>query len=320
MPSLRLLPPLAAIRAFESAARHGSFTRAAEELGMTQAAVSYQIKQLEDRAGLPLFRRQPRGVKLTSEGAQLAASSGEALEILRQAFADLRQSDEETLVISVVAAFAAAILGPRLWQFQTAHPKIATRIDISQNIVDLENGDANVAIRVGNGKWEGLRSDFLMRSELTPMVSPAFIERHGPLTCPSDLLKVPRVDPKYKGWRQWFELAGVTPPPENNLPHHFIGSQLFLTQAAKAGQGATLLTPAYYRDEVERGELVQPFDITLENNFSVWLVYAERRRNSPAIRAFRKWLLAEMQLLETTGQPDSLDAPFDSAYEQPTKF
>lgn len=320
MSSIRLLPPLAAIRAFEAAARHGSFTRAAEELGMTQAAVSYQIKQLEDRAGLPLFRRQPRGVKLTSEGAQLAASSGEALEILRQAFADLRQSDEETLVISVIAAFAASILGPRLWKFQVENPDVATRIDINNKIVDIDAGEATVAIRMGDGNWDGMRADHLMRPVITPMISPAYIKLHGPITCPQDVLTAPRVNPGHLAWAQWFIEAGLTPPKDENLRSNSMGSQIFEVEAAKAGQGVTLLTPPYYRQELASGELIQPIDIVVESGLPVWLVYAERRRRSPAIRGFRKWLLAEMQILEAAVRPDSLDAPFDSAYEQPTKF
>ena len=320
MPTQLPLPPLTAVRAFEAAARYGSFARAAEELGMTQAAVSYQIKQLEDRAGVPLFNRQPRGVKLTPDGAKLAARASDALEILRQAFAELRQASEETLVISVIAAFAASILGPRLWEFQIENPDIATRIDINNKTVDIDAGEAGVAIRIGDGKWDGMHADHLMRATLTPMISPAYIERYGPLTCPSDVLTAPRVNPAHSGWAHWFKLAGLTPPSVENLRSKSMGSQIFEVQAAKAGQGVTLLTPPYYRQELARGELIQPFDIVAESGFPVWLVYAERRRKSPAIRAFRKWLLAEMQVLETIGHPDSLDAPFDSAYEQPTKF
>ncbi|MVO16078.1 LysR substrate-binding domain-containing protein [Parasedimentitalea huanghaiensis] len=301
MPDQRPLPPLTAVRAFEAAARFGSFTRAAEELGMTQAAVSYQIKQLEDRAGVPLFRRQPRGVQLTPDGAQLAARAGEALEILREAFAELRQTTEDTLVISVIAAFAASVLGPRLWQFQAENPDIATRIDINQKPVNLEAGEASVAIRIGDGNWEGMRADHLMRPEITPMISPAYIERHGPLTCLEDLLTAPRVVAGHPAWDRWFEAAGLTPPCTKNLRDKTMGSQIFEVQAAKAGQGVTLLTPTYYRRELANGELIQPFDIVVESGRPVWLVYAERRRKSPAIRAFRKWLLAEMQTLVVAG-------------------
>ena len=301
MPELLPLPPLTAVRAFEAAARYGSFTRAAEELGMTQAAVSYQIKQLEDRAGVPLFRRQPRGVQLTPDGAQLAARAGEALEILRVAFAELRQTTEDTLVISVIAALAASVLGPRLWQFQAENPDIATRIDINQKQVNLEAGEASVAIRIGDGNWDGMRADHLMRPEITPMISPAYIDRHGPLTCLEDLLTAPRVVAGHPAWDRWYKAAGLTPPCTKNQHDKTMGSQIFEVQAAKAGQGVTLLTPTYYRQELASGELIQPFDIVVESGRPVWLVYAERRRNSPAIRAFRKWLLAEMQILVVAG-------------------
>lgn len=122
------LPPLPAVRVFEAAARHGSFTRAGEELGMTQAAVSYQIRLLEDRVGLPLFRRGARGVALTADGARLAERAGEALEILRQAFAEIRREGDETLVISALATFAAHLLAPRLGHFQIAHPEVTPAV------------------------------------------------------------------------------------------------------------------------------------------------------------------------------------------------
>lgn len=295
------LPPLPAIRAFEAAARHGSFTRAGEELGMTQAAVSYQIKLLEDRVGLPLFQRKARGVALTADGARLAERTGEALEILRQAFAEARHEGDETLVISALATFAAHLLAPRLGHFQIAHPEISIRVEVDHRLADLLGGEASVAIRGGMGTWPGLRADPLMRVDYTPMLSAAFIARHGRPETPADVRDLPLIDPDDPGWAQWFAAAGVAAPEPATRARSYLGTQLLAAQAVLAGQGVGLLTPVYFLDQMARGELIQPFDILAEDAISIWLVYPERRRNAPAIRAFRTWLLGEMRNLGVGG-------------------
>ena len=289
--------PLAAIRAFEAAARHGSFTAAGAELGMTQAAVSYQIRLLEERVGAPLFRRRARGVVLTAEGQRLAEPAGEAMAILREAFAEVRRDAGETLVISVLATFATHVLAVGLGRFQIAHPAITTRVEIDHRMVDLLAGEATVAIRSGQGVWPGLRADHLMRATYTPMVSRAFLERHGPLRRPEDLLTVPRLDADDPDWALWFRAAGVEPPPAAARPASSLGIQALDAQAVMAGHGAGILTPVYFRDALRRGDLIQPFDIVAEGTLSIWLAYPERRRNGPAIRAFRAWLLEEMRAL-----------------------
>ncbi len=292
--SLPPLPPLAAIRAFEAAARHGSFTRAAAELGMTQAAVSYQIKVLEDRVGMPLFSRRARGVTLTPDGAQLAERAGEALEILRQAFAEARQHTDETLVISVLATFASQVLAPRLGSFQIEHPEVTTRVEVDHRMANLLAGEAGVAIRAGHGRWPGLRADFLTRAEYTPLISPAFVARFGTPRTPADLLHLPLIDADDSGWTDWFADAGLRPPEPGRGGHSLLGTQLLTVQAVKAGQGVGLLSPFYFREMLARGELIQPFDLVSADDISVWLVYPERRRNAPSVRAFRDWLLGVM--------------------------
>lgn len=302
----RPLPPLAAIRAFEAAARHGSFTRAAEELGMTQAAVSYQIRQLEDRVGLPLFRRGVRGVTLTGDGERLAARAGEALEILREAFAEARNAVAETLVISVLATFATHILAPRLGGFHAAHPDIAVRLEVDHRLADLLGGEASLAIRAGAGKWPGLGADFLMPVDYTPFVSPAFIARHGMPRTPADLLAMPLIDAEDPAWADWFRTAGVAAPEPAGRGASNLGAQLLAAQAAVAGQGACLLTPLYFVEMRARGELLQPFDVVCTDEIKLWLVYPEKRRNAPAVRAFRSWLLAEVAALRSAAGPGGL--------------
>lgn len=289
------LPPLAAIRAFEAAARHGSFTRAGEELGLTQAAVSYQIKILEDRVGLPLFQRGPRGVTLTPDGARLSGRAGEALQILREAFAEARQIRDERLVISVLPTVAQQLLAPRLGAFQIAHPTITTRVEVEDRLADLVAGEATVAIRMGKGEWPGTVAHYLMPAMFTPMISPAFIANHGQPRHPADFLTLPVIDPEDPGWAIWFKAAGVGPPKGPTRPGTLFGVQAFTAQAAIAGHGASLLNPGLFQTEIARGDLIQPFDILAQEDFAIWLVYAERRRNLPAIRAFRDWLLDEVR-------------------------
>lgn len=295
----RPLPPLPAVRVFEAAARLGSFSRAAEELSMTQAAVSYQIRQLEDRAGQPLFLRQPRGVALTAAGRLFHHHAAEALELLRQGWAELRGPGRQELVISAITSFAALVLGPRLGLFQVAHPEITTRVDINQRYADLLGGEASVAIRVGRDSWPGLARHLLFRTSYTPLLTPALVAKYGPLEQPEDLLRVPLVDPSDPAWAMWFRAAGVTPPP---VPEHSsLGSQVLEMQAALAGHGACLLTPVYARDMIASGALVQPFEQVTEDDISVWLVYPETSRDLPAVAAFRDWLLAQMAELAAAG-------------------
>ncbi|MFP3383691.1 MULTISPECIES: LysR substrate-binding domain-containing protein [Tritonibacter] len=286
------LPPLPAVRAFEAAARLGSFSRAAEELAMTQAAVSYQIKLLEDRAGQPLFRRLPRGVVPTAAGKALQLQVGEALDMVRRGWAEVRGGGGQELVISAIASFAAFILGPRLGLFQVAHPGITTRVEVNHRYVDLEAGEASVAIRVGHGSWPGLAADLLFRSSYTPLLTPALMETYGPITQPEDLLRVPLVDAADPAWEMWFRAAGVDYVPQ--AERHSLGTQVLEVQAALAGHGACLLTPAYASGMIASGALVQPFDQVTEDDISVWLAYPEARRADPAVAAFRNWLLAEV--------------------------
>ena len=292
------LPPLPAVRAFDAAARLGSFTRAGEELGMTQAAISYQIKVLEDRVGAPLFLRRARGVALTTDGARLALRTGEALDILREAFAEARKESAGTLTISALATFATRILAPRLGAFQIAHPEISTRVDIFHGEHDGPADGAGVTICFNEGPWPGYHVEKLLDLTFTPLVGATFLARHGPITRPEDLLHLPKVDVCAPKWARWFEAAGLAVTAPLPLPpdHHAI--QMFEAEAVLAGQGASLLSPVYFRDLLARGDLVQPFPIEIgKEEDSLVMVIPESRRNAPAIRAFRRWLLAEMAAL-----------------------
>ena len=170
------IPPLNAIRCFEAAARHLSFSRAAEELGMTQAAVSYQIKALEDRVGEPLFLRGARGVTLTDNGRRIAPLIGEAFLQLRAAFALIGDDTNAILKLTTLTTFAANWLVPKLGGFQLQHPEIAVRLDASNRVVDFAREDFDIGIRSGNGRWPGLAAEELFPAAFTPMMTPALLK------------------------------------------------------------------------------------------------------------------------------------------------
>lgn len=291
----RDLPPLAAVRVFEAAARHLSFTRAAEELGMTQAAVSYQIKVLEERVGSPLFLRLTRALELTQAGRSLAPAASEALELIASAFATARASTRGVLSISVVPTVAAHWLAPRIGSFQLRHPDVAVRIDATRQLADFTRDDVDVAIRSdSDGDWPGLLAHRLMPIDFTPMLSPKLADRLGMPKAPADLLKFPIIDPDDPWWLTWFAAYGIADYDPGSRPIVRMGDQHLEARAAIGGQGVAILTPAFYSTELESGLLVQPFGAALEGR-SYWLCYAEARRNVPKIRAFREWMLAELE-------------------------
>src|SRR5262249_33524580 len=187
-------PPLPAPRASGAAARHGSFTKAADELGMTQAAVSYQVKLLEDRVGTPLFLRQPRRVVLSEAGKRLAPSVAEAFQRLNAAFASLRETDENVLSVTAVTTFCTNWLAPRLGTFQRAHPAIAVRLDASARLVDFAREEFDIGVRAGRGDWPGLKAHFLFPIVFIAVCSPDFLKRVGKIESAAKVMKLPLLD------------------------------------------------------------------------------------------------------------------------------
>lgn len=290
------LPPLSALRAFEAAARHLSFTRAAEELAMTQAAVSYQIKILEERVGAALFVRKPRQVLLTETGQALAIASTDAFRKIAEAFETARTGGQGTLSISTIPTFAANWLALHLGSFQMDNPKIAVRIETSDVLVDLARDNIDVAVRSSRvGEWAGLDAHFLFHETFTPMLSPALAASIGGVHEPADLLKLPIIDSGDRWWTTWFGLVGVDAAAAlAERPRSQFGSQSYEGRAVVAGHGVGILTPAMFSQELAAGSLIQPFDILGHDDHSYWLVHQSARRNVPKIRAFREWLLAEL--------------------------
>ena len=287
------LPPLPAIRVFEAAARLLSFTKAAAELGMTQAAVSYQIRLLEDRVGTPLFRRLTRKVELTDTGAQLAPTVTEALARLAGAFAGVGAQTGGLLSVTTVHTLASNWLVPRLGRFQLAHPDIAVRLDTSHETVDLTRGEHDIGIRYGMGVWPGLAAHRLMPLEFTPLCSPAFRERAGGLRHPRDLLGQPLFWDVDDWWPRWFAAVGEIVPRSVADDGLRLESQHLMGQAARAGQGVALLNPVFFAEELASGQLVQPFATLAREPGAFYIVHLESRAAEPKIAAFRDWLLAE---------------------------
>lgn len=292
-PAALRLPPLAAIRVFEAAARHLSFTRAAAELGMTQAAVSYQIKQLEDRVGTPLFRRLTRKLALTETGLRLAGPVSDALGQLSDAFAAARAEEDCVLKITTMHTFAANWLVPRLGKFERAGPRWSVWLDTSLRVIDLVAEQVDIAVRVGLGEWPGLVAERLMPVTVSPMASPALLASVGGVQSPLDLLKLPLFREDDESWEAWFEAAGHKVPPGVARGTR-LDNQQIMGRAAVEGHGVALLNPAFFADDLAAGRLVQPFGQLLCSPRHYFLVYPKARQHLAKIQAFRAWILDEV--------------------------
>ena len=302
------LPPLSAVRVFEAAARHQNFTQAAAELGMTQAAVSYQIRLLEERLGVPLFARHKGRVSLTEAGRRAAPLVASAFETLDDAFSGLVAEDQALLSISTAQTFATTWLAPRIGSFQVRHPNLAVRLSTDNKLIDFSAGEFHAAIRVGRGDWPGLKCHFLFRLNFSPICSAAFAERHD-LTRPEQLLDVPRLSPGDDWWADWLAEMGVAAREGIAGPGLVLDNQVMEANAAFAGAGIAMMTPMFWRHELAAGGLVQPFGHIHLTGLGHWLVYPEGRRNQPKIAALRDWLLAEVAR-QAQSEPAALfDAP-----------
>jgi len=287
--------PLNALRVFDAAARHLSFTKAGEELGMTQTAVSYQVKLLEENIGEPLFVRKARQVSLTEAGQRLAPKVADAFNTLREAVDNVRDTSDTTLTIHSTATFASRWLSRHLGAFQLEHPSIAVRLETSGTLIDFNQSDCDVAIRWSSDDGKGLIYHRLLRGVYTPMLHPALAESIGGLHKPEDLLRLRIIDPGDIWWSQWFKEVGIENPGLDRYPRSRLNVQAFEAAAAIAGQGVAMLTPELYADEVALGRLYQPFEHLSTEGKNYWLVYPENRRNIRKIKLFRDWILKRIE-------------------------
>ncbi|MEM8540995.1 MAG: LysR substrate-binding domain-containing protein, partial [Pseudomonadota bacterium] len=253
-------------------------------------AVSYQIKILEERVGAPLFVRQARGVTLTDVGRKFAHRATEAMDILSDGFSEAKGLSQETLSVSVIPTFGTNFLAQHLGAFQMANPDIAVRLEVNEGIVDFTDGVIDVAIRGGEGNWPGLRSYLIMPIHFTPILSSELAESIGGVHVPKDLLKLPILSPADPWWLSWCQAAGLETPDLDGRPYLRMGPQILEANAAIAGQGIAMLTPAFFKQELSSGRLIQPFELTCDDGFAYWLVFPDRHRHSQKIRKFQNWL------------------------------
>ncbi|MDB5628011.1 MAG: transcriptional regulator, LysR family [Tardiphaga sp.] len=292
------LPSLNGLRAFEAAARHLSFTLAADELNVTQTAISHQIKRLEHELGVRLFIRQNRALALTPEAKDYLPGIRAAFDDLRSATDRLRRRDNDhVLTVSTLASLAMKWLMPRLSAFQQAHPGIDVRVTTSTALVDFRDGDVDAAIRYGRGQWPGLRADWLTADEVFPVCSPELLKGDKPLRCPDDLAHHTLLHSSGgydDDWRLWLTAAGL--PADLSKRAGLSFDMIFVAlQAAIDGLGVAIARTSYVEADIASGRLVVPFDMSWPVDAGFYLVSPEGRADTPKLRAFREWLLASIQ-------------------------
>lgn len=293
------LPPMNTLRAFEAAARHLSFTLAAEELHVTQAAVSHQIKTLEEALGVRLFRRLNRAIRLTEEGQEFVGEVRKALSHLVTAVERLAAPDAGgPLTISVLPSFASKWLVPRLGRFREKHPEIDVRISPSIQLTDFQRDDVDLAVRYGKGEYEGLHSVRLMTENIFPVCGPALLEGPNGLRQPEDLRHHTLLhDDSYVDWTMWLMVASVKGVDPRQGP--FFTDSAFVIQAAVEGQGVALARGALAAGDLAAGRLVKPFDIAIPTKYAYYVLSPKVTSHHPKIAAFREWLLEEVAADET---------------------
>lgn len=294
-------PSLASIRAFEAAARHGSFAKAGQELGTSAASVSYHVRQLEAQIGVILFRRHPHRVELTEPGAVVAHEAMDAFAGLRASFARAADMDEARLSLTALPTFGTSWLIPRLGRFRAAHPEILIDLDLSAVAEDLGAGRFDAAIRNGHGRWTGLRAVELMPSIFLPLCVPALRDAAG------GLFDLHRLDVPLLGrpdwWALWYRALGGAdaPPPDSfgtNLPAEHMD-----VAASLAGHGIAIASPILFAGEIAAGRLVPAHDLVASDGRAFWLTFPVARQRSRKIGAFRDWLCDEAARACATAAP-----------------
>ena len=296
----RHLPGLGALKTFEAAARLLSFSRAAEELGVTPAAISYRVRDLEDQLGVQLFQRTSRVVELTEPGRQLLVGVSEALDGIARTVSRLRTADlRARLTVTTSPSFASKWLVPRLHRFLERYPDADVRIDVSDRLVDLTHEEVDIGVRFGKGQYPGLRVDRLFDEIIFPVCSPKLLSGRRPLKQPRDLrhYTLIHVEPQaawasWPDWRMWLLAAGLRDlDPHRGL--HFTHTALAL-QAAIDGQGVALAESTLVADDLASGRLVRPFEMSIKGPAEFgYYALTTPNESRPLVRAFLDWIVAE---------------------------
>jgi len=292
---MRNLPPSSTLRAFEVATRHATFTAAAEELHITQSAVSHQLKNLEELWGLQLFQRG-KSLTLTPAGAALVPIVREFFINLEATLTDLReQKGRVRIKVSTTYSFALKWLLPRLPHLSLQHPEILVTLETSDKSINFSSTESDVAIRFGNGNYPGLHAEFMFREHIFPVASPALLHRLGPPNTPAELLNYPLLTregadlvPK---WALWFQHVGVTASALKESVR-FADTNMTI-EAALLGQGIALARSGHVETEIGEGTLIRLFDVPFASPVAYYFVCPKGTESQPHIISFRNWLLAE---------------------------
>jgi LysR family glycine cleavage system transcriptional activator len=288
----RRLPPLNALKAFEAAARSDSFTRAAEELNVTQGAVSHQVKALEATLGIKLFNRERQRLLITQAGQEYLAVVRDALDRIAVGTERLVQRQTSgVLTVSTSPDFAAKWLVPRLGRFSETHSDIDLRVSAATQYADFAREDVDLAVRHGDGNWPGLDVVRLCSERLFPVCAPKLVSGRNRIIKAADLLKFPLLRLEdWKNWARWFDAAGVTTPA---VQGPVLNRASMLIDAAVDGQGIALARTALAAWDLINGRLVRPIDVSLRMANTYWIVCPKATSALPKIAMFREWLLAE---------------------------
>jgi LysR family glycine cleavage system transcriptional activator len=295
------LPPLQSLRAFDAAARHLSFTKAAEELFVTQGAISQQVRQLEEFLGFKLFHRLPRQIYLTEEGAQLAHATTAGFSRISDEIKRLMRVEETGVVtVSVLQSFAVKWLVPRLGHFREAYPDIDVRIHADDRLVDLHTESIDLAVRFGSGKYPNLHCELLMHDEWFPVCSPAYLANNPGLQTPQDIAgyqllhdaTVEMDHPYAANWAFWLDAVGVTGVDVSRGLRFNSGDMVI--QAALIGQGLGIARTSLAAFDLKAGNLVRPFAQSVASSGAYYLVYPEEHLKRPRVLAFVSWLKEEV--------------------------
>ena len=282
------LPSLPSLRALEAAARHGSYSKAARELNLTHGAVSQQLRALEQTLGVTLFTRRGNAMLPTPAAAALAGVVTKAFGDLEAAIADVAQSDDcAPLVLSVGAQFASRWLAPRLASLSAAQADLEIRVD--DHVADFVTDGVDIAVRHGTGGWPGLHREWVLREVIYPVCSPAFAARHR-ISAPADLLRVPLLRHTWRSWSTWFDVMGLTAPPQSGLQ---FDDSLMLIDAAVQGLGVGLARSGLVEADIAEGRLMRPVPGEIDAGSGFHIVWRPDSRKLPRIRALRDWMLAE---------------------------
>lgn len=296
MADFRRLPNLAALRAFEAAARHGNFSRAAEEIHVTHGAISHQVRALEEELGVALFARHGKRIAITAEGERFATTLRKALGEIAAAAAVLRDEGKQTrLTVTALPSFAARWLSPRLGSFIEQYPELEVMLQSSNHLTDYVRESVDIGVRFGRGNYPGLVVEKLMEDYYYPVASPRFNGGKLPYA-PRELEQMPLLRCEMEPWTPWFVAAGLDMlEPTAGLV--FQDSSM-LVRAAVEGHGIALARHAIAVSDVESGALVRLFDIAVKCPQSYYLVCPPEALKKPQVQAFRAWLLAEIGKLE----------------------